>query len=202
MKKLSHYWTSGPADDMPLTPQHDRTILSLDILQDKTVTSSADHGIRVYSLKSGKCTRNLFNKRYGHTDWVTSVKFLNDGRVISAGMDNKLCLWDAKVIKCSDLKGHNSTISKIMTDDQNIGISSSYDSSLLVWNLDTLECAQGLFNAHKDAVVEFQWRNSLVVSGDRGGSMAIWDINTGKAVREMKGAHSGAVSKINFFSDG
>ena len=89
-----------------------------------------------------------------------------------------------------------------MTDDQNIGISSSYDSSLLVWNLDTLECAQGLFNAHKDAVVEFQWRNSLVVSGDRGGSMAIWDINTGKAVREMKGAHSGAVSKINFFSDG
>jgi len=52
-----------------------------------------------------------------------------------------------------------------------------------------LECAQGLFNAHKNAVVEFQWRNSLVVSGDRGGGMAIWDINTGKAVREMKGAH-------------
>ena len=61
---------------MELTPQHDRTILSLDILGDMCVTSSADHGLRVYSLKSGKCLRNLYNKRFGHTDWVTSCKFL------------------------------------------------------------------------------------------------------------------------------
>jgi len=79
--------------------------------------------------------------------------------------------------------GHNSTISKILVDEANVGISASYDASLLVWNLDTLECAQGLFNAHKDAVVEFAWRNSLVVSGDRGGTMAIWDLNTGQSIR-------------------
>lgn len=48
--KLSQFWFSGPNDDMQLTPQHDRTILSLDILQDKVVTSSADHALRVYSL--------------------------------------------------------------------------------------------------------------------------------------------------------
>uniref|UniRef100_A0A7S3CPB8 Uncharacterized protein n=1 Tax=Strombidium rassoulzadegani TaxID=1082188 RepID=A0A7S3CPB8_9SPIT len=117
-------------------------------------------------------------------------------------MDNLLCLWDAKAIRCSNMQGHNSTISKILVDDRNIGISSSYDASLLVWDLDTLSCLQGLFNTHKDAVVEFEWRNSLVVSGDRGGSMAIWDINTGKTVRDMPGAHSGAVSKICFYSDG
>ena len=89
-----------------------------------------------------------------------------------------------------------------MVDSQNFGISASYDSSLLVWNLDTLEAAQGLFNGHKDAVVEFQWRNSLVVSGDRGGSMAIWDINTGKTLRTMKNIHKGHISKIEFYSDG
>lgn len=71
-----------------------------------------------------------------------------------------------------------------------------------MWNLDTLECAQGLFNGHKDAVVEFNWKHSLVVSGDRGGSMAIWDINTGKCVKSMKGAHQGHISKIEFYSDG
>lgn len=32
--------------------------------------------------------------------------------------------------------------------------------------------------------------------------MAMWDINTGKAIRQMKGAHTGAVSKIKFHSDG
>jgi len=51
-------------------------------------------------------------------------------------------------------------------------------------------------------VVEFAWLNSLVVSGDRQGSMAIWDINTGTAVKTMKNAHQGAVSKIMFYSDG
>jgi len=181
---------------MELTPQHDRTILSLDILGDKCVTSSADHALRVYSLKSGKCLRNLYNKKFGHTDWVTSCKFLQDGRVLSAGMDNLLCLWDSKVIREQKLVGHNSTISKIMVDDRNIGISASYDASLLVWNLDTLECIQGLFNGHKEAVVEFNWKHSLVVSGDRGGSMAIWDINTGQPIRMMKQAHSGHISKI------
>ena len=35
---------------MQLTPQHDRTILTLDILKDKVVTGSSDHGLRVYSL--------------------------------------------------------------------------------------------------------------------------------------------------------
>ena len=71
-----------------------------------------------------------------------------------------------------------------------------------MWKLDTKEAAQGLFNGHKDAVVEFEWRNSLVVSGDRGGSMAIWDINTGQCVNQMKNPHTGAVSKIKFHSDG
>ena len=32
--------------------------------------------------------------------------------------------------------------------------------------------------------------------------MAIWDINTGKAIKQMGNVHQGAVSKINFFSDG
>ena len=73
---------------------------------------------------------------------------------------------------------------------------------MLVWNLDTLTCLQGLFNGHKDAVVEFAWSNSLCVSGDRGGSLAIWDINTGQPLKLMPGAHRGSVSKIKFFSDG
>jgi len=73
---LNRFWLEGPRDDIPLTPQHDRTILCLDILADKVVTGSADHGLRVYSLKSGKCLRNLYTKNFGHHDWVTSCKFL------------------------------------------------------------------------------------------------------------------------------
>jgi WD40 repeat protein len=66
--------------------------------------------------KNGKCTRNLFTKKFGHTDWVTSCKFLSDGRIWSAGMDNLMCLWEAKFIQCKNMQGHNSTISKIECD--------------------------------------------------------------------------------------
>lgn len=64
-------------------------------------------------------------------------------------------------------------------DNNNVAVTSAYDSSLLVWNLNTLECLTGLFNGHKDAVMEFEWINSLVVSGARDGTMTMWDLNTG-----------------------
>jgi WD40 repeat protein len=65
---------------------------------------------------------------------------IRDGRILSGGMDKLLCLWDAKVVKCQNLVGHNGSISKVKVDDQNIAVTSAYDSSLLVWNLDTKEC--------------------------------------------------------------
>ncbi len=73
---------------------------------------------------------------------VMNASFINfrDGRVLSGGMDKLLCLWDAKLVKCVNLTGHNGSISKVQVDDNNIAVTAAYDSSLLVWNLDTREC--------------------------------------------------------------
>lgn len=103
------------------------------------MTGSADHGLHVYNLKTGKRTRVLFNKRFGHTDWVTSCGILLDGRIISGSMDKRLCLWDKSAVSCKDLIGHNGSVSKVKVDERNVAISSAYDSALIVWNLDTLE---------------------------------------------------------------
>jgi WD40 repeat protein len=92
-------------------------------------------------------------------------------------MDKQLCLWDTKAVRCTPLTGHNSSISKVKVDQFNIAVTSSYDASLLVWNLNTLECVTGLFKGHKDAVMTFEWSNSLIVSGGKDGSLAFWDIN-------------------------
>ena len=103
-------------------------------------------------------------------------------------------------MRCSPLVGHNGSISKVMVDETNTAVSAAYDSSLLVWNLDRLECVQGLFNGHSDAVMEFAWKNSLAVSGDRVGGLAFWDINRAEPLMKMK-AHGSAVSKIALYSD-
>jgi len=59
MKKgigLDQSWYTGPTNDLLLAPQHDRTVLALDMSPsgDSVVTASADHGLRVYSIKTGK----------------------------------------------------------------------------------------------------------------------------------------------------
>lgn len=131
---------------------------------------------------------------------MTTVDYLSDGRILSGSMDKQLCLWDKSAVKCSNLVGHNGSISKVKVDSSNIAVSAAYDSSLLVWRLDGLECVQGLFNGHSDAVMEFAWRNSLCVSGDRVGGLAFWDINRGDPVKKVK-AHGSAVSKVVLHSD-
>lgn len=115
-------------------------------------------------------------------------------------MDKRLCLWDRSQLQCKDLVGHNGSISKVKVDSRNVAISAAYDAALLIWVLDSLECAQGLFKGHKDAVLDFEWVNSLCVSGDRSGGLALWDVNTGKTLKQEI-AHNGGVSKIKFLSD-
>lgn len=105
------------------------------------VTASADHGLRIYNHRTGKQVRQLYNKRYGHTDWVTTCAYTPDGRVVSGSMDKQLCLWDKNAVRCSPLVGHNGSISKVKVDNSNVAVSAAYDSSLLVWQLDRLECA-------------------------------------------------------------
>ena len=82
-------------------------------------------------------------------------------------MDSLLCLWDKRIVKCDNMYGHSGSVSKVLTDEFNIGISSSYDGSLIVWNLDSKTEAAKLSKGHKGPVLNFAWRNSLVVSGDK-----------------------------------
>lgn len=123
-------------------------------------------------------------------------------------MDSKLCLWDAKVVKCQDLKVHkyslnngSGSISKVVVDEANMALVASYDASLSIWNLGAPKCEALLSGGHSKPVVEFAWRNSLCVSGDKDGRVCVWDINKCKCIKTYA-AHSGQVSKIFLHSDG
>lgn len=96
-------WKKGPINSKVLDPGHGRGILCMSLKDDLLATGSSDHGIRVYDVKKGTFIKELYTKKYGHKEWLTSVSFLNDGRLFSAGMDSLLCLWDSKSVRCDTI---------------------------------------------------------------------------------------------------
>ena len=77
---LRRAWQDGNFCDIPLEPPHDRGIFSVDINETHIATGSADHGIRIWDAKNGKYLRELYNKRYGHKEWVTTLQYAPSGR--------------------------------------------------------------------------------------------------------------------------
>jgi WD40 repeat protein len=192
--------SSGPSADFALDPEHGGPILCMDVHGDLVVTGSSDHGLRMYSLSTGKQLKELYSKQYGHTEWVTCVTFLPDSRVVSGGMDSNLCVWESKGVKCRTIMEHTGSISKVISDEMNIVLSSSYDTSVRIYNTDSCECLGILKGVAKAPITEMQWSNSLCVTGTRDGLVSLWDINKQNCLLSQR-IHSGQVSKIIFHSD-
>ncbi len=108
----------------------------------EVVVGGSDHAL--YSIdvtRPGVRPTQMYGKRSGHTDWVSSVAHLQNGKVLSGGMDGKLCLWhERNRSSCVELqRSSNSTqpVSKVLSDRRyNIGVACSYDGMIDVFNLD------------------------------------------------------------------
>ena len=64
-----------------------------------------------------------------------------------------------------------------MADDR-VGVSASYDASIILWDLGSKAVSERLIGPHKEAIMDFEWKNSLLVSGDKSGVVALW-VNIG-----------------------
>lgn len=179
----------------------DRNILCMAISGEKAVLGSADHGVKELDIRSGRQCRNLYSKRCGHSEWVSSVAYVPDGRIISGAQDSKLCVWNATGVNCVDLNGHVGSISRVRVDGQGkLAISSSYDKSLCVWNLRSnrsVACCTG----HNAPVMDFVWIENIVASGDRNGVVKLWDSDHAQCNGTLKG-HSGHITAMLAIDEG
>eukprot|EP01062_Namystynia_karyoxenos_P050724 TRINITY_DN39591_c0_g1_i1.p1 TRINITY_DN39591_c0_g1~~TRINITY_DN39591_c0_g1_i1.p1 ORF type:complete len:480 (+),score=152.06 TRINITY_DN39591_c0_g1_i1:86-1525(+) len=206
MRPLAPGWHEGPVDPGGAVYEaSERNILCMDVRGDECVVGSADHGLKVYDLARKREKRNLYTKKCGHSEWVTCCSYLADGRIISGGMDSKLCLWISSGARCDDLMSHTASLSEVRTNEANIAISSSYDRTLKIWDCDRRSCVATL-SGHKQPVMDFIWAHSCLVSGDREGQLRAWDAEQQMCVGALTTRGSdqarGQCSALGWFGDG
>ena len=97
-------------------------------------TAGADKIVRIYS-PNGKLLHSL----EGSTAPITSLVFLPDNKLVSAGGDKLLRLWDAKTGKpLGEWPGHSAAIlSLAATPDGRVVVSGSADKTVNGWNAAT-----------------------------------------------------------------
>ena len=202
--KPSAQWSTGPVDPQGiLFDASDRNILCQSLFQNRCVVGSADHGLKEFDITTGQQIRELYNKKCGHSEWVTCVSHLPDGRVVSGGMDNKLCLWSKSGSRCIDLNGHTSSVSSVcVSASGGHVISTSYDKTVRVWNTQRGSEVTAL-RGHSAPVLCSTWSeegNGLLLTGDRSGMAVIWDLEGGNAL-QLKG-HRGHVTAMKWLPGG
>lgn len=174
----------------------DRNLFCMSTHADEVVVGGADHSLTVLRVSSEgrlQSARKLYSKQFGHCDWVTTVVHLPDGKLVSGGMDSKICMWSGT--RCKHLIDHAGSVSRIRTLGRKHFISSSYDRSLKCWCSKTGKILTSL-HGHLGAILDFEvLANSLIVTASRDSTARLWDLNQGKEVASFR-EHQGHVSAL------
>ena len=202
---LLRQWMKGPSiPEGTIVSISDRPSLCMSVRGNEACIGSSDHALYIVDCNSCTFVKALYGKQYGHTEWVTCCDYLADGRILSGGMDGKLCLWDKKGVRSYDLKGHSASISAVKAGAEgSLAVSASYDKTLMLWNVSRLQTkVAGCLKGHKGAVLGFCLSSQgSVVSGSREGEVILWDAARATPVLNITGAHDGHVTAIECLED-
>ncbi|KAK1931280.1 F-box/WD repeat-containing protein 7 [Phytophthora citrophthora] len=223
---LTGSWIQGPRSpegELHNVSAQPLMCMSMSTDESEVVVGSSDHAL--YVLPLGNCAssrgatsrpRTLYTKKFGHTEWVTCVTHLSDRRIVSGGMDSKLCLWDASGVKCEDLLGHSGSVSCVLALNDEMVLSAGYDKMLRLWNVSRRASSrQRDISAVKASTAPILDVSALAagqqaVCGDRDGGVQLIDLQESKVLRKHVNAHRGHTTSVlgsqceenEFFSGG
>jgi WD40 repeat protein len=214
-------WVQGPRapeGELHAVSAQPLPCMSMSADESEVVVGSSDHALYVLPLgggsskasrsAGGRRVRTLYTKKFGHTEWVTCVTHLPDKRVLSGGMDSKLCLWDATGVKCEDLLGHSGSVSCVLALNDEMALSAGYDKILRLWNVGRRVSSRqrevAVVKAGTAPILDVSLLSGgqQAVCGDRDGGLQVVDLQASKVVRKHTNAHRGHTTSVLGSRDG
>lgn len=135
-------------------------------------TASFDNSVGVWSGRSPTWLD-------GHEAAVKAVTFLDHNRIVSAGDDNDLIVWDLKGGSKERLEGHTAKVVGIaVAPDKKLIASASWDARIGLWPANGGE--PHFLEGHSYGVnaVTFSRDGRLLYSASVDGSVILWDVAT------------------------
>ena len=202
-------WQLGEDEPQAIFNGHSHSVMDLALsADDRTLFScSANEGPPTWrawsTIKNKEILRVLDT---GNTCIHSLVISDDETKLISAGSDNNIKLWDIETKKClSTLKGHSDAIRSVkVTKDGRVAVSGSRDKTIKVWNLDSGSCL-GTLEGHTSSVrsVDISPDNRVIASaGFTDGNIRLWDLKSGECLQVINTEQANSPLSVAFSPNG
>ncbi len=146
----------------------------------------------------------------GHGHFVSAVRLLPDGRIVSAGYDGSVRIWkptgDVQFEVERELPGlSRAVLGLAINPDATRVAAAGQDRRIVIWNLSDGSVWRTLegHNSHIESL-DYSPDGARLASGGQDGLVRIWPLNdaAADAAPLVLRGHSGAVSAVAFSADG
>jgi len=163
---------------------------------------------RLWDIKNGA----ELSRYTDHQEPVYSVDYSPDGRLaVSGSWDTTLRIWDVQtnrslrtlgaVDNVDPDVGHTDWVVEVdFTSDGKRVLSSSYDGTLILWDVQTGEIIRRFDHGVKLWSSAISADERLAASGADDGSLKVWDVQTGELLAELEG-HDGPIRAMDINPD-
>jgi WD40 repeat protein/energy-coupling factor transporter ATP-binding protein EcfA2 len=160
-------------------------------------------GIQVFDLNSGSAEPRIFN---AHLNKIRALDFFPDNnRLISAGLDNEIAVWDLSNGSKQTFTEHDVPVQVLVIskDGKWMAGGTKDTGEIIMWNLEDPSQKKVIFSELGNYIwsLDYSPDGKWLVSGDRQGNVKVWDTQTKKMIINLRG-HRAAITNIQFSSDG
>jgi WD40 repeat protein len=187
---------------------HTQPIIGLAISPDgKTLASSGyDQAIRLWTLTDQAEAAGPDRLRYSMPEDADPLAYSPDGALLASGFDPHLCLWEVQEPTGRGklrqrLVGHTGKIAALsISPDGKTLASSSYDQSVLLWNVNSGQAEHKLYGqARSVELVQFSPDGATLVSSYYDHTLHLW-AQDGRHLHSL-GGHEDVVRHVAYSPD-